>query len=128
MRRKPLGSPCGEASGHETNQHSRRWGRNPLPENVHTEVAEHYQHSIHRDLAGERCRRLNPRIEPSEFDSPGLVRVIEDIARIQSMDLFHGGTRIGAFREEDTNRLDHADLAGFLGSNRGTSTGGDQQI
>ncbi len=112
----------------EANKNSRPWGSTPLPENAHGEVPEHLQQFSKRDLASERLRRLNPRIDPSELDSTGLVRVIEDVDLIQSMDLFHGGTSTGAFIEGGTLRLDQADLAGFLGSNGGTSTGDEQLI
>lgn len=81
------------------------------------------------DLRMEALRNYDPTRDPSEENaSNGYQRIIEDLNVVQSMDLFHGGTSTGAFTEKGTVRLDQADFAGFLGSNDGTSTGGDQLI
>jgi len=110
------------------NQNSRPWYRTPHPDEAHGEVPHHLQDLVDRDLASERIRNMNPRIDPHETESSGFERIVEFVEIINSLDLVHGGTSTGAFFENGTVRLDQSDFAGFLGSNGGTSTGGDQLI
>ena len=81
------------------------------------------------DLRMEILRNYDPTRDPSEENAGnGYQRIIEDLNVIQNMELFHDGTSTGSFVEQGTVRLDQSDLAGFMGSNGGTSTGGDQLI